>query len=32
MNANKERFMKEVVSEWDAKAAEREADYETSNI
>lgn len=32
MNADKKRFMDEVVPEWDAKAAEREATYETSNI
>jgi len=32
MKADKDRFMKEVVPVWDAKAAEREKTYKTKNI
>lgn len=32
LNADKEQFMKEVVPEWDAKAAEREKTYKTKNL
>jgi nitrite reductase (cytochrome c-552) len=32
LNADKEQFLKEVVPEWDAKAAEREKTYKTKNL
>jgi len=32
MNADKKRFMEEVVPEWDIKAEERESTYKTKNI
>ncbi|MFP4023076.1 MAG: ammonia-forming cytochrome c nitrite reductase [Thiohalospira sp.] len=32
LNAEKEKFLKEVVPEWDKKAAEREKTYETKNL
>lgn len=32
LNTNKEKFLKEVVPEWDAKAEEREKTYETKNL
>jgi len=32
LNAEKEQFMKKVVPEWDAKAAEREKTYKTKNL
>ena len=32
LNAEKEKFLKEVAPEWDKKAAEREKTYETKNL
>ena len=32
LNAEKEKFMKEVVPKWDKKAEEREANYEVKNL
>ena len=32
MEADKKRFMDEIVPEWDKKAKEREAQYKTTNL